>query len=125
MQLLQSLVGSTQSRSVRHSSTKNTYHHRNIYPPLQSVIDNQGHCNIQRDDTHGQHVQPDSSFFERREEGRTDLQAYTKHKQNQSEILQEGKNGLISCKSEVSGKDSHKKDEGNAQGDAEDFDFSQ
>jgi hypothetical protein len=82
----------------------NTYHHRNFHPTLQSIVNNYGNRYIQCHDTHSQHVQPDSSFFERREERRTDLQTDTEHKQDQSKILQKRKDGLISCKSKMSGK---------------------
>ena len=52
IQLAQRFVGSTQSRRVRYGTTKNTHHHRQLYPAVQTIIQSHSHSNVQCDNPH-------------------------------------------------------------------------
>ena len=89
IQLRQSLVGRTKSRSIGHSSAKHTDHHRNFHTPLQGIIHNQCYRNVQCNNSDSNQIHRDTSLLERREERRPHLQTDTEHKENQSEVLNE------------------------------------
>ena len=56
VQLLQSFIRRTKSRSIGNRSTQDTHHHRNVYSALQSKVQNQCYGNIQEHNSHCQQV---------------------------------------------------------------------
>ena len=78
----QGFIGGTKTRRIRHGTAKNTHHHGQLDAPLQDVVHQDCHRDVQRNDTRRQQVHPHPALLEGREERRTHLKTDTKHKQN-------------------------------------------
>ena len=87
---VQCLVGSAETRRVRHGSVKCTHHHRQVLV-VGSVEENEvageHHEDIQQDGRRREKVQLESALSEALEEARPDLQTDHEDEKNQTEVL--------------------------------------
>ena len=121
-------VGGTESRCVGHGTVEGTHHHRQVDAVArveENVIAGKHHQHVEKHCGRGQKVKCHTAFLKALEEAWTHLQTDAEHKEDQSEILQEGKNRGRGCEADVAGDDAGEQNIGDTQRDAANLDFSQ
>ena len=122
-QLLQGLLGSTQSRRIGSSTTENAHHIRQTdrQHQAQGERENGSHG----DDCQAPEIERDTLVAHRTEEVRTHIESQHIHEHSESETLGKLQHVLIDGESEMTRHDTHEKYEGYAEGDSLDMNLAQ
>ena len=106
------LLRSTQARGIGHGTGHDARHRSEAFAGHH--MDEPGHQDGQQYQSDGKEVHDDTAFLEGMEESGADLQADGKDKEDQAEILDEGKGRRIGPETEMTQQDTYKQDPGRA-----------
>ena len=122
-QLLQRLLGSTQSRRIGSSTTENAHHIRQAHGQHQAQGERENGSH--GDDCQAPEIERDALVTHRTEEVRSHIESQNIHEHGQSEAFSKLQHVLINGESQMTRHDTHEEYEGYAKGNSFDMNLAQ